>query len=497
VGAAALKPRGDYIRGRFVKSRRAAAAAVSMDPGDLDRPKIEFPSFEDAPERALSAAQEAQPAWGALPLAARVAALQKLRAELRNRGEELIATVAAETGRPLWEVRSEARAMHGFLDGVLNQGLAELALHPAPPGTSVALFRPLGVVVVLAPSSQPAYLLHADAIAAMAAGCTVVCKPSELTPATGQIYAEIVSEADLPRGVFNLVQGDASTGAALARSPLTQGVLFAGSEANGQKLLEAARDGERVVRTLLSGQAAAIVLDDANLDEAAYKIAVGACAGAGQRCTSTRRVIAHRRIADVLTSKLLHLLQHLKVGHGSDPQSFMGPLIRESVVEEFLAELRRIGGHGSQELVAGAPLTTRRRGSYVTPGLFRVSAEGMAAIAEHETIGPVLTLATVDELDEAVELANRTPLRLGLSVFCRSEEEAAKVRERSEFGLCLHNLPTTKWPTKLPVWPRGRSGNGLPAGTSTVRVCTRLAVGLASEEALDLTMLPPGLPRDL
>jgi acyl-CoA reductase-like NAD-dependent aldehyde dehydrogenase len=106
-------------------------------------------------------------------------------------------------------------------------------------------------------------------------------------------------------------------------------------------------------------------------------------------------------------------------------------------------------------------------------------------------------MAAVGDLDEAVALANRSPLRLCVSVFCRSEQEAARVREGADFGLCLHNLPTTKWPTKLPVWPRGRSGNGLPAGTSTVRACTRLSIGISSEEALDLTMLPPGLPRDL
>jgi len=295
------------------------------------------------------------------------------------------------------------------------------------------------------------------------------------------------------------MQGDATTGAALASSPLARGVLFAGSESNGRRLLAASEKwaGERVVRTLLSGQAAAIVLEDANLDEAAYKIVVGACASTGQRCTNTRRVIAHRRIADALATKLVHVLQKLAVGHGSDANAFMGPLIRGAVVESYLADLRRIGSHGGQELNAGAPLATRRRGWYVTPGLYRTNPDGLTAFAEQEAIGPVLALAAVDDLEEAISLANSTPLRLVLSVFCRGEQQAAEVRDRSEFGLCLHNLPTTKWPTKLPIWPRGRSGNGLPAGTSTVRVCSRLAICIESAEAFDRTMLPPGLPREL
>ena len=240
------------------------------------------------------------------------------------------------------------------------------------------------MVVVLSPHSQPAYLLHADAVAAMAAGCTVVCKPSELTPATGQLYAEIVGEADLPRGVFNLVQGDAATGAALTASPLAQGVLFAGSEANGRRLVEAvaARPGERVLRTLLSGQAAAIVADDANLDEAAYQIVIGACAGSGQRCTSTRRVIADRRIVDPLAGKLVHLLQHLKVGHSSDAGELHGP-----------ADPRRASSRSTWPSWRGSAARPARSwwparlsprdaaASTSRLALFRVSPEAAAAIA--------------------------------------------------------------------------------------------------------------------
>ncbi len=488
------KPKGDYLKGRFVRARRPDAVVTSLDPGDTSRPPVEFPVDASAPERALEAAREAQPAWGAMPAQARVAALQKLRAELRNRGEDLVATLSMETGRPLWETRAEVRSMYGVLDGVFNQGLAEV--QPRHAGGSELEFHPLGAVAVLAPYSQPCLLLHADATAALAAGCTVVCKPSEHTPASAQLYAEIVHEADLPRGVFNLVQGDWAVGAALAGSALVDGVLFSGSESSGRRLLAAtAGAGDRVVRVLASGHAAALVLDDANLDEAAYKIVIGACTGSGQRCTSTRRVVVHRRVADALVAKLRQLLEHVQIGHGSDPASLLGPLISEDVVLAYLTELKRVSGHAAEALVAGGKLTARRPGHYVRPALFRTDGEGLAAIASQESIGPILSLAVVEDLDEGLELALASPFGLTMSVFCRSARELALVRERQTCALCLHNLPTTKWPTKLPVVPRGRSGNGLPAGTATVRTCTRMSVNLASETALDLTMLPPGLPR--
>jgi succinylglutamic semialdehyde dehydrogenase len=491
-----IKARGDYIKGRFVRSRRADGVFPSVDPGDSDVIVGEFPVHASAPEEALTAASAAFPAWAARPVEARVTALQKLRAELRNRHDDLVAVLAAETGRPLWEAQSEVRTMYGVLDGALHHGLAELQLQRRTTGPAHVEFQPLGVVVVLSPYPQPALLLHTDAISALAAGCTVVCKVSEHTPATGQLYAEIVHEADLPRGVFNLVQGGAEAGAALASNALADGVLFCGSEANGRRLLGQLAGSEgKVIRTLLSGHAAALVLDDANLEEAAYRIVIGACTGAGQRCTSTRRVIAHRRIADPLRDRIVHLLQHTKIGYSSEPDTFMGPLVHPRVVDQYLADVKRLGSNGGQELVHGAPFSARRRGFYVTPSFHAMSPEGMATVSAQEAIGPLLVMSAVAELEEGVELVNRSPFGLVMSVFCRSERALTKVRQLQRCGLCLHNLPTTKWPTKLPIMPRGRSGNGVPCGTFTPRVCTRIKVSVGSDEAFDPTLLPPGLPR--
>jgi len=478
-----------------VRRRHPDDEIPSVDPGDSESIIGDFPVHAAAAEEAIAAARAAQPAWGALPTADRATALRKLRAELRNRGDELAALLSAETGRPLWEAREEVLALHVELDGYIEHCLAELSLCRLPPVESRVEFHPVGVIAVLSPYPQPAMLMHLDAVAAMAAGCTVVCKPSELTPGTAQLYAEVVHEADLPRGVFNMVQGDASVGNALALDPDVDGVLFAGSLANGEQLLRTLSGGPKMVRTLVSGNATAVVLDDAHLVEAAYQIVIAACTSAGQRCTSVHRVLVHRRVAPQLTDSLVHLLEQLRVGYATDPDTFMGPLIGSTAVERYLSQLKRIGDLGGQELVHGAPLSSRRRGFYVTPSLHTLSLEAIGPLGDPELFGPLLVVSTFDDLDQGTETirASARPCTV-LSVFTRSHRALERARRGYPAALCLQNLPTTHLPARLPLQPWSQ-GNGHAVGTLTARSCARLTVVVEREAALDVTMLPPGLPR--
>lgn len=490
-----MKPKGDYIAGRFVRRRNPEGEIPAVDPGDSDAIIGDFPVHASAPAEALAAARDTQPAWAALPPAERATQLRKLRAEIRNRSDDLVALICAETGRPSWEAREEVQSMHVELDGFIEHSLAELSLCRPPPVESQVRFRPVGVMAVITPYPQAALLMHLDAVGALLAGCSVVCKPSELTPATAQLYAEIVHEVDLPRGVFNMVQGDASVGDALANDPITDGVLFTGSAAAGQRLLQSLHGSQKVIRTLVSGNAAALVMDDAQLEEAAYQIVIGACTTAGQRCTSTHTVLVHRRIADRLLQQLVGLLEQLKVGYSTDPDTFMGPLISAQTVDRYLEQLRQIGGLGGKELVHGVPLSSRRRGFYVTPSLHQAPLEALRAICGQELIGPLLVVCVIDDVEQGVELVrSASPACLVLSVFCRSQRTLSKVCALHPAAICLRNLPTTHLPSRLPLQPTAM-GNGLPVGTLTARTCTRITVLVEREAALDLTMLPPGLPR--
>ncbi len=495
----AIKPKGDYIAGKFVRRRQPDGEIPSVNPGDSDVIIGDFPTYNQAPQEALEAAKQAFSAWSTLTIEARLAMLRKLQAELRNRKDDLARIISLETGRPLWETRDEVHLMHADLEGLLRRALAEMSLGNAPHGQADVSFRPLGVVTVLSPYPQPALLPHLDMISALVTGSTVVCKPSEHTPAVGQLYAEIAHEADLPKGVFNLILGGAQAGEALASNPLTDGVLFAGSASTGQALqhLEAKAPG-KMLRILASGQPAALVMDDASLSEAVLQIVIGACMTAGQRCTSTRFVLAHRRIAEKLTEKLSNLIQNLRVGHGAEPDSFMGPLLSARVLNSFLEAQKTLEHLGAVGLIQGAPLSNRRRGFYVSPGLFRAHATNYSQIAELEMLGPLLIVVEISTLEEGVELIGKSPFNLAMSIFCRSERYMSILKQLQPVGLCLQNLPTTKISPELPLHPRGLSGNGMPAGILTARLCTRpLTIVPHPGGNIDLTSLPPGLPREL
>ena len=202
-----IKALGDYIAGRFVRRKRVDHRLSSIDPGDVTQVIGDFGLSNSACDEAVEAADEALSTWSATPVPDRVATMRRMKAQLRNRRTDMAHLLARETGRPLWDTREEVRLVIEQLDGLLRYGLSELQLHEQPPSGYHVRFQPRGVIAILGPHSQPALLMHLDCIAALLAGCTVVCKPSPLTPAIGQMYAELVEEADFPRGVFNLIQG--------------------------------------------------------------------------------------------------------------------------------------------------------------------------------------------------------------------------------------------------------------------------------------------------
>jgi succinylglutamic semialdehyde dehydrogenase len=491
-----IKARGDYINGRFLRRRQADQYLVSRDPSLTSEVIGDFPTHgAEALNEAIAAARSAFAGWSQTDLSARRDFLQRLQAQLRNRGETLARRISEESGRPLWETRPDVAAMQGEVEGHLRYGLAELArLRPAPVGGDLRL-RAVGVVAVISPYPQSTLLLHADVVAAVTAGCTVVCKPSPRTPAINQLYAELIDEADLPRGVFNLVQGDAVAGELLARDEGIDALLFAGSAAVGRRLeRDAASRGGLRLRTMVSGLSTALVLDDAQLEHAAYQLAIGACITTGQRCSSTRRVIVEQRLAEPLIGRLRAVLEQLTIGSARDRSTFMGPLIGADAAERYFAEVERLIAAGTEPLLQGRKLP-REGGSYVSPTLLGVDPAALADLSDRELIGPLVLLTRCRDLDHGVALANQGSFRLCLSVLSRSAERRAAVAAQHRTALLLHNTPTTHWPPALALQPGGQSGNGQPWGWLTSRSCTELIASHGEEESFDPTMLPPGLPR--
>ena len=255
-------------------------------------------------DKAVQAARHAATAWRRGGLDARISALRAVQARVEDHAEGIAEAITLEMGKPIREARIEARSIAGKIEGVIKQLAHELpAAAPGAPGEQ--RFHALGVVAIIGPFNFPVHLLNTHVIPALLTGNAVVIKPSEVTPLCGQRYAELFHDAGFPRGIFNMVHGLGATGQALVTHEGTDGVVFTGSYATGRRIREATFDlPAKKISLELGGKDPAVVLDDADIDQATREILLGALLTTGQRCTATSRVIATPGIADELRARL-------------------------------------------------------------------------------------------------------------------------------------------------------------------------------------------------
>jgi acyl-CoA reductase-like NAD-dependent aldehyde dehydrogenase len=490
-----LEAKGDYIGGRFVKPRRSARQIPSVDPGDSKILIGDFPVFPEAIGEALALATVARATWSALDCAARMAFLPKLKAQLRNRTSDLVELMTLETGRPRWETRDEVRLILRDLDQFAALS-AEILRGPSwsvPTGVTFQR-QGIGLIAVLAPYAHPALSLIEDCVAALIAGCPVVAKPSSLTPAIGQTLAEIFDEVDLPKGVFALIQGDNDIGRRLALHPQIDGVLLRGRATTAFQFEQAlTRDSKKLVRLLAAGRPTALVLDDADLDDAAYKIAIGVCLATGQGLYNTRHVLVHERVADYLRQKIVRLLGSIAIGHGQAHGTFMGPMIGSPQVDRYLQLVNALGAEETTCL-RGQPLNLKRRGYYVSPTIIELQRPLVSRWPENrEAIGPIVTLRAVSDMDQVADELEQFPYSTSLAVHGRRVDLPVLASRTPAFGFHLHNAPTTCALGVMPHQTQTRGGHHL-AGLLTLHACSRLQALGPGQENLDATMLPPGIP---
>ena len=488
--------RGDYINGRFVPVRDGAGDGVltSISARDTEEILLRTPYRLAHVEEAVLAAREAQREWAARPLTERMKFLKKLKAQLHNRQEDLALTISREMGKALWEARGEVTACINKVDITLHEGL-ELVKTVHPEGVpGYYAFKPHGVLAVIGPFNFPVHLANGHIVPALVTGNTVVFKPSEVTPAVGQLYAEILDEADLPRGVFNLVQGDGTVGAALAGHPGLHGVLFTGSYAVGRKIQDLCRDQPwKILALEMGGKNPAIVLDDAPMEKAVRDVAWGAYVTAGQRCSGTSWAIVHRKRVDEFTDRLAERARRLVVGDPLEPGTFMGPVATKAARKKFLDGVASGEREGAEVVVPARQLDPDPPGWYVTPGVHRVHQvrEGSYYQSE-ELFGPDVAVYSVRDLDEAVALANSVEYGLSCSVFTTDEKRFEWAWRRLEYGCINHNAPTCGASSKLPFGGLKKSGNHRPSALFATLYCTHPVATLVGKTEVDPKSESPG-----
>ena len=383
---------------------------------------------------AVDAARKAFGDWMLVPAAERGALLQKVSAELKARIDEVAKTIADEVGTPI-KLANRIQVGSPIAIFAMYAKLAAEFPFEERVGNSVILREPVGVVAAITPWNYPLHQISAKVAAALAAGCPVVLKPSEVAPLNAFLLAEVVEKVGLPRGVFNLVTGYGPVvGEAMATHPDVDMVSFTGSTRAGERVAELAAQSVKRVALELGGKSASIVLDDADL-AAAVKGTINACyLNSGQTCNAqTRLLVSENKYAEA--AKLaVEVAKTFTIGDPFNSATKLGPLTSAAQRERVRGYIRTGIQEGAELLCGGADQPEGMpKGYYVKPTVFgRVDPK--SAIAQEEIFGPVLSIITYKTEDDAVRIANDSRYGLGGGVWSASVEHAMCVARRVRTG---------------------------------------------------------------
>ncbi len=413
-------------------------------------------------DAAVAAARAAFPAWSALPLEDRLARIEALAAELGARAEEIGTLISQEVGMPLgMSTMIQAGMPAATTAGV--PGTARAFAFEEDMGRSLVTREPVGVVGCITPWNYPLHQIMAKVAPAMAVGCTVVLKPSEVAPLNAFLLADIIDGLGFPPGVFNLVCGVGPVvGEAIAAHPDVDMVSFTGSTRAGTRVAEVAAANVTRVHQELGGKSAGIILDDADL-ATAVPGAVGACyLNSGQTCSAHTRMLVPRERMDEIAELAGQAAAGFTVGPADDPGSRLGPLVSQ-------AQWDRVQGYIQEGIDEGATLVTGGTGRpegldtgyYVKPTVF-ADVDNQMTIAREEIFGPVLSIIGYDDDDDAVAIANDSDYGLSGGVWGSDRERALSVAKRLRTGEVDMNGAFLN--TDAPFGGYKKSGNGRELG---------------------------------
>jgi acyl-CoA reductase-like NAD-dependent aldehyde dehydrogenase len=416
-------------------------------------------------DAAIRAAQAALPAWRAAPAPERGEIILRAALLLEERREEFAKLLTREMGKVLKEARGDLQTAIDFGKFAAAAGRqAEGDTVPSAIRDKICFTvrEPLGVVGIITPWNFPIAIPAWKTFPALVAGNTVVLKPASDTPLMATKLVEVLIDAGLPPGVLNLVTGPGGTlGDALVGDPRVSMISLTGSTEVGRHVAEICGRDLRRCALELGGKNAIIVLDDANLDEAAAAIAWAGFGTTGQRCTATSRVIVQRGVADALNDRLVALAQQQRLGDGLDPQIDMGPLVNRGRVKAVDAYIDIGKDEGARLLTGGKPARgdTLDEGAFFEPTVFTDVTPDMR-IAREEIFGPVLSVIPVADYDEAIAIANSTEYGLSCAIFTENVRLAFRAMRDIQSGLIYVNAGTTGAEPHLPFGGVKASGNG-------------------------------------
>ena len=453
---------GETIETRYPATGQVTARVDAATPAMVDE--------------AVASASAAQLAWSRTPAAERGRILRRTADLLRERNQELSEIETIDTGKPISETLVADAASGADCLEYFGGVAASIAGEHIDLGGSFAYTRreAIGVVGAIGAWNYPIQIACWKAAPALACGNAMVFKPSELTPLTALKLAEAFQAAGLPDGVFNVVQGGASTGRALVEHAAVDKVSLTGSVPTGRVVMAAAGAGIKPATMELGGKSPLIIFDDADLDNAVGGALLANFYSAGQICSNGTRVFVHRRVRDVFLDHLLKRTEAIRLGDPLDPATQMGPLISATQRDKVLAAIASGRAEGATLLTGGVvpKLQGLENGYYVSPTIFTDVADSMS-LARHEIFGPVLSVLDFVEEDDVIARANATDFGLAAGVFTRDIQRAHRVVAQLQAGTCWINAYNLT-PIEVPFGGVKRSGFGRENSRAAIEHYTRL-----------------------
>lgn len=431
-------------------------------------------------DRAVVSARGAVIAWAQTSVAERTALLRRAADRIEERFDEFVDAEIGDTGKPITQaraldVRRAPQNFRSFADTVAAAGQESFIteMSDGRRALNYAVRKPLGVVAVIVPWNLPLLLLTWKVAPALACGNAVIVKPSEETPSTATLLAEVLAEVGLPAGVFNVVHGHGDVGELLTRHPGIDGVTFTGSSATGSRVMTAVSPRVRPVSFELGGKNAAVVFQDADLEETLDGLTRSVFTNTGQVCLCTERVYVQRGVFDDIANGLTKRALELRLGRPTDDATTTGPLISQAHREKVLRYFELAEREGAELLVGGGVPDLGgdlNGGSWIEPTLWTGLTNDTAAVRD-EIFGPVAALIPFEDENEAIALANDTEYGLAASVWTSDLRRGHRVAQAMQVGMSWVNTWFLR-DLRSPFGGMGLSGLGREGGASSLHFYT-------------------------
>lgn len=465
-----------FIDQEWVEGGRRSPPFSSINPATEEVVWQGNAAREEEIENAVNAAKKASIFWRDFSLEKRTACLLQFQSMLEQKKHELAEIISKEIGKPLWESQSEVGAILNKVSISIEayQDRCRQMLSKTSDITSIVRHKPHGVVAVFGAFNFPGHLPSGHIIPALLAGNTVVFKPSELAPMTAELLTECWEKTSLPKGVFNLIQGDGKTGEMLANHNDINGLFFTGSYRVGSSLSNSfGKTPEKILALEMGGNNPLVVHDLPHHSEqimaAVYHTLQSAFMTSGQRCTCARRLIVTRQAnSEHFVEQLINSTERLKVGaYTEHPEPFLGPVVSKKAAEQIYNHYQNLLKKGGRALVAMQ--NNPKHSAFLTPALVDVTE--IDNREDEEIFGPLLQLIWVEDFEQALKEANNTRYGLSAGLFSENEANHHQFLKTINAGVINWNRPLTGASSHAPFGGIGRSGNHRPSAYYAADYC--------------------------